>query len=205
MRTGASDVPSRGLRGQVRPDARLKKTRKTRLRRAILESDFLEPRTLLATIPAAVATAPPIALTGFQTTTDNGNANSPTVVIDPYDSQKLFAVWGHDLSTLNPVPHTTAVIEGAYSDDGGKNWSGLGQSVSSVILDAPTINATPPTELCSGDQSERRLRRPAQRLYPGHAVQRCHRWRTDADQVQFLRHDPAIHLRTRSLPVGRCL
>ena len=146
MRTGASDVPSRGLRGQVRPDARLKKTRKTRLRRAILESEFLEPRTLLATIPAAVATAPPIALTNFQTTTDNGNANSPTVVVDPYDSQKVFAVWGHDLSTLSPVPHTTAVIEGAYSDDGGKNWSGLGQSVSYVILDAATINATPPTD-----------------------------------------------------------
>ena len=46
---------------------------------------------------------------------------------------------------MSPVPHTTAVIEGAYSDDGGKNWSSLGQNVSGVILDAATIDATPPT------------------------------------------------------------
>ena len=100
MRTGASDVPFRGFRGQIRPDARLKKTRKTRLRRAFFESDFLEPRTLLATIPAALATAPPMALTNLQTTTNDGNTNSPTVVIDPYDANKVFAVWG--VTTCQP-------------------------------------------------------------------------------------------------------
>ncbi len=53
MRTGASDISSRGFRGQGRQGARLKFTRKTRLRRAFLESENLESRTLLATIPAA--------------------------------------------------------------------------------------------------------------------------------------------------------
>jgi len=145
MRTGASDVSSRGFRGQGRPDARLKKRRKTRLRRAFLESEFLESRTLLATIPAATATGAPVNLTGLSSVTTNGNANSPAVVIDPYDSQKLFAVWGVDLSSLSPVPHTTAVVEGAFSDNGGTSWTGLGQQVASPQPDVATINATPPT------------------------------------------------------------
>jgi hypothetical protein len=112
MRTGASDVPSRGLRGQVRADARLKKTRKTRLRRAFLESEFLEPRTLLATIPAATPTGGVQSLTGLFDVTTSGNANSPTVTIDPANPQTLVAVWGVDLSTLSPAPHTTAIVEG---------------------------------------------------------------------------------------------
>ena len=143
MRTGVSDTLPRGHRGRIRQDARLKKARKSRHYRIDLEG--LESRTLLATIPAAAATGPPIPLTFLGTTTDNGNANSPTVAIDPYHSQKLFAVWGRDLSTLNPVPHTTAIIEGAYSDDGGASWIDLGQSVSFPILDAATVNSTPPT------------------------------------------------------------
>ena len=102
MRTGASDVPSRGFRGPRCPVAHLKQTRKTRLRRAFLESDFLEPRRLLATIPAATATGAPVNLSGLSSVTTNGNANSPAVVIDPYDSQKLFAVWGVDLSQFEP-------------------------------------------------------------------------------------------------------
>jgi len=104
MRTGASDVSSRGFRGRVRPDARLKRSRKTRLRRAFLESEFLESRTLLATIPAATATGAPVNLSGLGSVTGNGNANSPMVVVDPYDSQKVFAVWGVDLSQVTPTP-----------------------------------------------------------------------------------------------------
>ena len=143
MRTGASDVSSRGFRGQIRPDSRLKQTRKMRLRRAFLETEFLEPRTLLATIPAATATAAPVNLSGLGTVTGNGNANSPLVVVDPYDSQKVFAVWGVDLSTLSPVPHTTAVVEGAYSADGGTTWTGI--NLAAPQLDPLTINSSPPT------------------------------------------------------------
>src|SRR5262249_21314748 len=108
-----------------------------------LDLEGLESRTLLATIPAAAATGAPVHLTSFSDTTTSGNAISPTVVVDPHDSQKLLAVWGVDLSTLNPVPHTTAVIQGAYSNDGGASWSGL--DVSDPILDAATITANPPT------------------------------------------------------------
>jgi len=117
-----------------------------------LDSEGLENRLLLATIPAAAVTTiagspvSPIDLTGFQTVTNDGNANSPTVVVDPYDSQKVFAVWGVDLSSLSPVPHTTAVVEGAFSTDGGTDWSGLGTSVNPVLFPDPlTINAIPPT------------------------------------------------------------
>ena len=145
MRTGASDVPSRGFRGPRCPVAHLKQTRKTRLRRAFLESDFLEPRTLLATIPAATATGAPVNLSGLSSVTTNGNANSPAVVVDPYDSQKVFAVWGVDLSSLSPVPHTTAVVEGAYSTNGGTSWTGLGEEAAIPQLDVATINANPPT------------------------------------------------------------
>jgi subtilisin-like proprotein convertase family protein len=97
----------------------------------------------LATIPGATPTGAPVNLTSLTDTTTGGNANNPTVVVDPHDSQKLLAVWGVDLSTLSPVPHTTAVIEGAYSDNGGASWIPL--DVSFPILDAATITANPPT------------------------------------------------------------
>ena len=82
-------------------------------------------------------------LTNFSDVTTQGNANSPTVVVDPYDSQKLLAVWGVDLSTLSPVPFTNAVVEGAYSNNGGTSWVPL--DVMDPVLDAATIDATPPT------------------------------------------------------------
>jgi len=126
-----------------------KNARKSRFRSLHLEG--LENRMLLATIPAAAPTtingAPlgPTSLTFLTSVTLQGNANNPTVAVDPYDSQKLFAVWGVDLSSLSPVPHTTAILEGAYSNDGGTNWLGMGQSVSFPLLDPLTINGTPPT------------------------------------------------------------
>ena len=133
----------RGHRDRSRPDSRLKKGRKSRDNRIGLEG--LESRTLLATIPAAAPTivdnspASPISLTSLQTVS-GGNANSPTVAVDPYDSQKVFAVWGVDLLSVSPVPHTTAIIEGAFSNDGGTSWGGIG--VSPVLLDPTNINST---------------------------------------------------------------
>ena len=62
MRTGSSDILSRGHRGRNRLDARLKNSRKSRLLWMDLEG--LESRTLLATIPAATATGAPIDLSG---------------------------------------------------------------------------------------------------------------------------------------------
>ena len=144
MRTGASDSSSRGFRGQGGLSARSIFTRKTRLRRAFLESESLESRTLLATIPVATATGAAMNLTNLGSVTSGGNANNPQVVVDPYDSQKLFAVWGVDESTLTPtVPHTTAIVEGAYSNNGGTSWHSLGQLVAEPQLDILTVNANP--------------------------------------------------------------
>ena len=142
MRTGSSDVLSQRHRGRSRLNTRLTKARQSTYRRIELEG--LELCTLLATTPVPVATGNLSDLTGFGSVTANGNANSPTIAVDPYDSQKLFAVWGVDLSSLTPtVPHTTAVVEGAYSDDGGNNWNGV--VVSNPELDPLTVNANPPT------------------------------------------------------------
>jgi hypothetical protein len=141
MRTGSSDILSRGHRGRNRLDARLKNARKSRPCSFDLEG--LECRTLLATIPAATASGTAVNLTNFNDVTTQGNANSPTVAVDPYDSQKLLAVWGVDLSTLSPVPFTNAVVEGAYSNNGGTSWVPL--DVMDPVLDAATIDATPPT------------------------------------------------------------
>ena len=150
MRTGSSSMLSRGRDGRSRLDVRLVKGRKSRFHRLNLEG--LECRTLLATIPAVapamVNGVPdgPVSLTGLETVGLDGNANSPTVAVDPYDSQKVFAVWGVDLSSLSPVPHPTAIVEGAFSSDGGTNWSVWAPASTPVFFPDPlTINATPPT------------------------------------------------------------
>jgi subtilisin-like proprotein convertase family protein len=143
MHTGSSSILSQGRSGRSRRDARLRNGRKSRVR--WLDLDGLESRTLLATTPAAAATGGAVNLSGLSSVTTDGNANSPTVVIDPYDPEKIFAVWGVDLSSLTTVPHTTAVVEGAYSNNGGATWTSLGENVAPPQLDVATIDATPPT------------------------------------------------------------
>ena len=87
MRTGASDVPSRGHRGRIRPDARLNKTRKTRLRRAFLENESLEARTLLATIPTPAVISRVDVSNPSGITDDHSNESTPSIAVDPMDSQ----------------------------------------------------------------------------------------------------------------------
>jgi subtilisin-like proprotein convertase family protein len=144
MGTGASDTSQRGPRDRNRRTSSLRGIRRARARRIELEG--LESRTLLATIPAATATGGAVELTGLFDVTKSGNANSPSVVVDPYNPQKLFAVWGVDRSSITPtVPHTTAVVEGAFSNNGGASWTSLGEGVAPVQLDVATINANPST------------------------------------------------------------
>ncbi len=144
MRSGSSRILSRGRGGRNRLDARLTDGRKTRVR--WLELEGLESRRLLSTTPAPAATGNAVNLTNLGSVTSGGNANSPTVVIDPYNPEKVFAVWSVDLSSLTPtVPHTTSVVEGAYSNDGGASWTSFGTSVAPVLLDPLTINSNPPT------------------------------------------------------------
>jgi hypothetical protein len=129
MRTGSSAIQFRGRRGGLRVDSRPKKFRKSRYYQIDLEG--LEARTLLATIPAVAPTTVngspvgPMNLTSFAnaTTTSGGNTNSPTIAINPYDSQEVVAVWGEDISNLSPTPQTTARIEMSFSVNGGTSWS----------------------------------------------------------------------------------
>ena len=142
MRTGSWDKLSRGQGGRIRRDARIKSARKSRHRWIDLEG--LETRTLLATDPVATTAGALQSLTNLQSTTTDGNTNSPAVAIDPYDSQKLFAVWGLDLSSLSPEPFTHALVDYSYSTDGGTHWS-VPVNVGPVLTDAATIDGMPPT------------------------------------------------------------
>ena len=89
MVMGVSDSLPRGNRGRLRPDARRRKVRRSRLARIGLEG--LEPRTLLATIPAAAATAPPQNLSNLTPTLGGlvREENSTTVEIDPVNPSKM--------------------------------------------------------------------------------------------------------------------
>ena len=129
MRTGSSDILSRGHRGRNRLDARLKKGRKSRF--CWFDLEGLESRTLLATTYRP--RRPPVRaidlsgnLSSISASTNDGNANSPAVAIDPYDSQKLFAVWGVDVVAVSPtVPYDGrrrgSVLE-RWRDDLDESW-----------------------------------------------------------------------------------
>ncbi len=147
MRTGSSDTLDLGRRGRSRQGMLPRKARTLRQRRIDVEG--LESRTLLATIPAPAITqingtpVGPTDLTGLGNVTTDGDASSPTVAVDPYDSQKVFAAWVLDGSQIVPaitIP-PTAVAEGAFSNDGGTSWNGVGL-VSNPILDPLTVNST---------------------------------------------------------------
>jgi hypothetical protein len=115
MRSGSSRIHSRGRGGRDRLEARLKEGRKARLR--WLELDSLESRTLLATTPAPAGAGAAINLSSVSAGT---NANSPTVLIDPYNPQDIVAVW-----SVDGAKSASASVGGAYSTDGGAHWSGL--------------------------------------------------------------------------------
>jgi subtilisin-like proprotein convertase family protein len=131
MRTGSSDIQFHGQRGRIRPDARSRKARKARY--CFVDLEGLESRMLLATIPAAApatvdgTAATPINLTSYTqaTASTGGNTNSPTVAINPYDSQEVVAVWGVDIHQLVPTPQTTEILQGAFSLNGGATWNSM--------------------------------------------------------------------------------
>ena len=118
MRTGSSDVFSLRHGRRSRLDNRLKNGRKSRFRWLDLEG--------LESQHAAGHDARPCGRHGQwladrsdesdelpdATTTVGGNANSPTVAINPYDSQEVVAVWSVDISNLAPAPLTTEIVQG---------------------------------------------------------------------------------------------
>ena len=130
MRTGASDVPSRGLRGRIRSDARLKKSRKAHLRQSVLE--WLEPRTLLAVLPAAQVAG---ALQDLSTS--GGSMSSPQVVVDRYNPLHLASVWVRTDPDL--APGNTTVVQGAYSINGGTTWSNF-TGLTGLVTPGPLVD-----------------------------------------------------------------
>ena len=141
MGTGASGGSLRGSRGGNGRGAGAAKARRFRLQRIELEG--LEARTLLSTLPAASTNGAIQNLTNLGRVTTGGNAVSPTVAIDPNNPNDMVSVWALDISTLSPVPHTTTVLEGKFSTDGGNTWTPFDPV--NPILDAATIDSTPPT------------------------------------------------------------
>ncbi len=114
MRAGASSVSSPERHGRIRQDARLRKTRKARLRREALE--WLEPRTLLAVLPAAQVAG------GLNDISSSaGSMSSPLVVVDRYNPLHLASVWVRNDPDL--APNNTTVVQGAYSNNGGVTWT----------------------------------------------------------------------------------
>ncbi len=138
MRTGASDVSTRGLRGQLRSNGRLEKARKARLRRSVLE--FLEERTLLAVLP-------PVQVGGAiqnLSNDNNGAMSSPQVVVDRYNPNHLVSAWVEN-NTDNTNFQT--FIRASYSIDGGANWitlngTGIGSGASLIDTGAAPANPT---------------------------------------------------------------
>ena len=124
MRTGSSDVLSQGNGGRIRLDGRLRKARKARTFRIELEG--LESRTLLATIPAATATAGPSNISSLFGNLGGVNASqsSPVVAIDPLDPNKLVSVWVDNDPTMLAASNGTfaVVLEAAFSVNAGQSW-----------------------------------------------------------------------------------
>ncbi len=158
MVMGVSDSLHRGNRGRLRPDARRKKLRSSRFRQIDLEG--LESRTLLATIPAAAATALPANLSSLM-----GNAgglttseNSATVEIDPTNPSKIVALWidnDPSLGITGPPYAVQAILEGVYTINAGQTWTplfgepGTGLPVNPILLDPNTTMPTIPYTLVS--------------------------------------------------------
>jgi subtilisin-like proprotein convertase family protein len=103
--------------------------RKLAGRRPTLE--FLEDRTLLSVIPAAIVTGNGVVNLDNRplTTPPPDNHNSPSLAQDPINPQVLVTVWTRDDTANpenNPPGHPNPIIvDGAFSLDGGATWSAI--------------------------------------------------------------------------------
>lgn len=131
MRADASENESPksrpGSRGKGRPVG----LRKLWLRSVSLEA--LEPRTLMAVLPAAL-----IAGRGI-VAGSGGNQSSPSIAVNPTDPEQLVAVWTRSDPALAPGP--TVIAEGAVSNNGGGTWTPFNPA--KVLID-PTSAANAP-------------------------------------------------------------
>ena len=141
MRTGSSDIQLRGHRDRSRWNSRLLEARKSRQYRFDLEG--LEVRTLLATIPPAIPTSSP--LVNLSQPMGNGpgaQEDSPLVVVDPLNPQKIVSVWVNNDTADIPFPGPQVFVEGDYSVNGGQSWASFQATV--VLADPNTNNPVLP-------------------------------------------------------------
>ena len=125
--------------------------------------ETLEARLLMATLPTPQvgATVNLSSQLGFGGTNQQ-NEGTPTLVIDPQNSQKMVAVYQISNSTTNlgdsQTPITT-FVGAAFSVNGGTTWQSLniGQQTYHRLHEGP---AGGPLLLHPGHRPERRLRRP---------------------------------------------
>ena len=131
VKTEESPTRSRRLKSQLAKRAEV-------LRAIGLEA--LEPRTLLATHPATLpttVTSPVVDISGQPTLTSN--ESTPSIAVDPNDSQKLAAIWTRNDPSL--APGQTEIVQAAYSVDGGASWNQI--NVGNFIVD-PSSSPTAP-------------------------------------------------------------
>ena len=115
-----------------RSGTRLKQLRKMHLRSFSLEA--LEQRTLMATIPAALVAGQ------VNISNSGGNQSSPSISVNPLNSQQLAAVWTRLDANLAPNP--TVIVEGAFSNNGGASWTGF--TPSAQVNDFTSTTVPPP-------------------------------------------------------------
>src|SRR5690242_4073775 len=115
MRWEPSKMGTKGARRRTLHGPRRKSTRNSVLRQITLEG--LEPRTLLdATLPTPTVLSSPMNITG-----DEGNDSTPSIAVDPHNSNKLAAVWVRNDPKL--APGITIFVEMSVSGDAGGTWS----------------------------------------------------------------------------------
>src|SRR5437764_15256722 len=117
MRSEPSKLGMKGARGRTLRGPRRESARNSMLRQIALEA--LGPRTLLAATPLPT----PAVLPSSQVDISNseGNESSPTIAVDPLNTNKLAAVWVRNDPKL--APGITIFVEMATSNDGGATWS----------------------------------------------------------------------------------
>jgi len=135
MRADAYGVVGSKVRAGSGSGVRAARIRKSRLRGLALEA--LESRTLLATLPPVTTTS------RTPVSTLSGNANTPSIAIDPNNPMKMVAVWVRN-DPQNPLHvgtnggPTPVYAQAAYSTDGGNSWSPLGGSLGNDAADPAT-------------------------------------------------------------------
>jgi subtilisin-like proprotein convertase family protein len=120
MRPEAPAVESPTVRPR-RPGSRPRPDRNARRRRIALEG--LEPRTLMAVLPAPTVLNRSIASVG--TGENVSNESAPTIAVDPTNPNNLVAVYTRNdpNSPRNINNQSTVFVQGAVSTNGGLSWS----------------------------------------------------------------------------------